>query len=137
MNPKSKYMTCITQVSKHTLEETERAFPNAKPPWRPSEVDFNDRIKLFIAENLSSKFVKEYWANDHMELITEEEHNPDSLFVYSDGSLREKGEKTLWIQSHRIQSRQESFQEKRCHRRIHRNLDAEMAGLHAATAEAR
>ncbi len=63
--------------------------PNAKPPWRPSEIDLDDRVKIFIPTNLSGKSVKEEWANNHIELTTEEENN-DILFVYSDGSLSER-----------------------------------------------
>ncbi len=75
INPRNKFTTCITQVSKRILEETEHIIPNAEPPWRPSEVNFNDRVKLFIPENLSRKSIKEEWANAHMELVTEEEDN--------------------------------------------------------------
>jgi len=46
-------------------------------------------VKIFIPTNLSGKSVKEEWANNHIELTTEEENN-DILFVYSDGSLSER-----------------------------------------------
>ncbi len=90
-NPKTKYTTCITQVSQRILEEMERIIPNTEPPWRPSEVDLDDRIRVFIPENLSGKSVKEEWAADaHLEFVTEEEGNKDTLFIYSDGSLSER-----------------------------------------------
>src|SRR5258708_9329310 len=86
-NPKAKFTTCITRVSKRILEETDRIMLNAEPPWRPSEVDLDDRVKLIIPENLSGKSVKKEWTDAHLELVTEEEDNKDILFVYSDGSL--------------------------------------------------
>ena len=68
----------------------EQIFPHAEPPWHLSEVDFNDRVKQFILENSPGKSIKEDWADIHMELITEEEDNPNILFIYSDGSLTEE-----------------------------------------------
>ena len=83
-------MTCITRISKQMLENMEWIFPHAELPWRPSEVDFNDRIKLFILENTPSKSIKEDWADAHMELVMEEEDNPNILFIYSDGPLKRR-----------------------------------------------
>ena len=72
------------------LEETERISPNTEPPWRPSKIDLDNRVKIFIPTNLSGKSVKEDWANTHLEFTTEEEENKDFLTVYSDGSLSER-----------------------------------------------
>src|SRR5260221_6664804 len=89
-NLNTKYMTCITRVSQRILEETEQIIPNTEPPWRPSEVDLDDRIRIFIPENLSGKSTKEEWADTHLEFMTEEEGNKDTLFIYSDRSLSER-----------------------------------------------
>ncbi len=89
-NPRNKFTTCITCISKWTLEEMECTTPNAKPPWRPSEIDLDNRVKIFIPMNLAGKSVKEEWANNHIELTTEEEENSDILFIYSDRSLSER-----------------------------------------------
>ncbi len=94
-NLKTKYTTHITQVSQRILEETECIIPNAKPPWRPSKVDLDDRIRVFIPKNLSGKSVKEEWADTHLEFMTEEEGNKDTLLIYSDGSLSERKGKQM------------------------------------------
>jgi len=73
-NPRTKLTTCITRVSTRILEETEHITLNAEPPWRPSEVDLDDRVRLFILENISGKSMKEEWANSHLEFLTEEDN---------------------------------------------------------------
>ena len=101
-------------------------------------MDLDDRVRLFILENISGKSVKEKWADAHLELITEEEDNQDILFVYSDGSLSErKGRRQTdfgvvgYIQGRIVFKRKEALGE---HLEV---FDTEMAGLHAATIKAR
>src|SRR5260370_6050789 len=137
-NPKQKFMTCITCVSKRMLENTERIFPHTEPPWRLSEVNFNDRIKLFILENTPGKSIKEDWADAHMELITEEEDNPNILFVYSDGSLtEEKGIRRSGFGAIGYNQGRKVFERKEATGEHSKVFNAEMAGLHAAPTEAR
>src|SRR6266436_2617339 len=137
-NPKNKFTTCITQVSKHILDETECITPNAKPPWRPSEVDLDDRVKIFIPANLAGELVKEEWVNAHMELMAEEEDNNDILFVYSDSSLSEKGGRRTsgygvvgYCQGKKVFETNGAMGE---HTEV---FDTEMAGLHRAVTEVR
>src|SRR5260370_27142023 len=95
-NPKTKFMTCITCISKRIAEDTEHTTPNAEPPWRPSEEDLLDRVKIFTPDNQPGASAKEEWANAHIELITELEDQHEHLFIYSDRSVTEKnGKRTL------------------------------------------
>src|SRR5258708_31200892 len=110
----------------------------AGTPLRRSEVDLEDRIRIFMLENISGKYEKEIWADAHLEIITEEEDNQDILFVYSDGSLSgRKGRRQTgfgvigYIQGRKVFERKEALGE---HSEV---FDMEMAGLHAATIEAR
>ena len=138
MNPKLKLMTCITQVSKRIIEETEHIIPHAEPPWRPSEIDFNDRVRIFTPKNTPGKSLKEDWMNDHIELTMEEEDSHKTLFIYSDGSLLEKKGRRYsgfgvigYNQGRKVFERREALGE---HTKV---FDAEMAGLHAASTKAR
>src|SRR5260221_2611628 len=137
-NPKNKFTTCITRVSKQILDETECITLNAKPPWRPSEADLDNRVKIFIPANLAGESVKEEWANAHMELMAEEEDNNDILFVYSDGSLSEKGGRCTsgyrvvgYCQGKKVFETNGAMGE---HTEV---FDTEMAGLHRAVNEAK
>ncbi len=137
-NPKNKFTTCITQVSKHILDETECITPNAEPPWRPSEVDLDDRVKIFIPANLAGELVKEEWVNAHMELMAEEEDNNNILFIYSDGSLSEKGGRRSsgygvvgYCQGKKV------FETNRAMGEHTEVFNMEMVGLHRAVTEAR
>ncbi len=138
MNPKTKHTTCITQVSKRIIEETKCTHPNAEPPWRPSEIDFEDRVQIYTLGNLAGESVKKVWANNHMELVMEEEDNRDILFIYSDSSLLEKNRRRHtgfgivgYCQGRRVFEQKEALRE---HTEVY---DAEMVGLHAAAKEAR
>src|SRR5260370_39819078 len=62
-NPKLKLTTCITRISKRIVEDTEQILPDAEPPWRPSEEDLMERVKIFTPGNRLGTSVKEEWAN--------------------------------------------------------------------------
>ena len=91
MNLRLKFNTCITCISKHILDGTERISPNAKPPWRISELEILDRVKIFTLPTTPGVSVKEQWRDDHINFVTELEDNNDFLFIYSDRSLMEQG----------------------------------------------
>ena len=91
MNPRLKFNTCITHISKHILDGTERISLNAEPPQRISELEIPDRVKIFTPPTTPGVSVKEQWRDDHINFVTELEDNDDFLFVYSDGSLMEQG----------------------------------------------
>src|SRR5260370_40049440 len=138
MNLRMKFTTCITQISKRILEETEWITPNVEPPWRPLEVDFEDRVRLFTPKNLPGESAKEDSTNSHIKIITEEEDSYKTLFVYSDISLSEKKGRRYtgfgvmgYNQGRKVFKRRGALGE---HTEV---FGMEMAGLHTAATKAR
>jgi len=82
--------------------------------------------------------VKEEWADVHLEFMTEEEENKDVLLVYSDGSLSErKGKQTAGFRVIGYNQGRKVFESRGALGEHTEVFDAEMAGLHEATTEAR
>ena len=90
ISPRTKLTTCITRISNRMIEGTETISLNAEPPWRISELEIPDRVKIFTPPMASGCSVKEQWKDNHINFVTELEDNTDFLFVYSDGSLTEE-----------------------------------------------
>src|SRR5258708_25467052 len=91
IKPRTKASTCITRISNRILKDTERITPHAEPPWRTSELDIPEYVQIFTPLTEPGRSSKDSWRDDHNNFIAENEENPEFLFVYSDGSLTEKG----------------------------------------------
>ena len=63
-NPRMKFSTCITRVSNCMLEGMERIVLHAEPPWRISELEIPDRVKIFSPTTKTGESVKEQWNGE-------------------------------------------------------------------------
>src|SRR5260221_13834413 len=50
-NPRIKFTTCVTRISKRTLQDTECTKPHPEPPWRLTEINIPDNIQIFLPTN--------------------------------------------------------------------------------------
>ncbi len=89
-NPKIKFTTCITRISKRILEHTEHTKPHPKPPWRITEINIPENIQIFLPTNTPGQSSKEEWTNNHIKFMTEIEDDDQYLIIYSDSSLMDK-----------------------------------------------
>src|SRR5260370_5564117 len=138
INPKTKFTTCITRISKRIIQDTETIAPNTEPPWWLSKEDLLDRVKIFTPGNCTGMSVKEEWANAHIELAMELEEHLKHLLVYSDGLLSEKnGMRHTGLGLVGYHSGARVFKHKEALGEHTEVYDAEMASLQAATTEAR
>jgi ribonuclease HI len=115
------------------VQNMERIQPFLEPPWHMSAHDLEDQVQIFAPENSPGLSLKESWMNDHLEFITENEHNPDYLFVYSDGSCSEsKGIRKTGFGVVGYSEGKVVFENKGALSEHMEAYDTEMAGLNAA-----
>ena len=66
-NPRNKFTTCITRVSRQMLDHTECMEPHPEMPWRLTELDIPNNIQVFIPVSNPGESKKEEWTNNHIE----------------------------------------------------------------------
>ena len=137
-NPATRITTSITRISNQMLEDMEHITPHVELPWRTSEIDIPDHVQIFSPLTEPGNSFKDQWRDNHINFVTENDDNPNFLFIYSDGSLTEqRGRRRTGFGLIGYNRGQKVFEKNGALGEHTEVFDAEMAGIQMAAEETR
>ena len=120
------------------LEDMECITPHVELPWRTSEINIPDHVQIFSPLTEPGNSFKDQWRDDHINFMTENDDNPNFLFIYSDSSLTDqRGRRGTGFGLVGYNRGQKVFEKNGALGEHTKVFDAEMAGIQMAAEETR